>query len=536
MNVGTHDVGTQIEEHVEEIREKIDEHRELMEKTINDAAEKAVDEVKNRIESVSEMARCNKAAMLCHTIEGAVISVAYFAEFLKGDRSLLYVLATMILAMCAPVIEFIIYKKDKDSKILKHVIGYGFAVFYIFIILTTNNILAFTYAIPMLIAISVYNNYKYSIPINVGVIIVNMVQVALFFAQGIYTKETMATVEIQVAVTIIVSVYSMYTSKVLEVNSKLNARKIKEQGEATEHILNTTMQVSNKMVEDIEIINQKVSELSNAISATRDAMSEVNSGSTDTAEAVQRQLEQTEDIQQKVESVESGTAAIIDSMKETRSAISAGNNNVEMLVRSVHDSVESGRTVSSELLALGQYMEKMNSIVDIITEITTQTSLLALNASIEAARAGEAGKGFAVVASEISKMADGTQDATVRITGLIENVSEAINRVVSVSSAMIEMIEGQNSTTAKTAESFEIIGKNSDNVYENAQQLAEIVRELANANREIVDSISTISAISEEVAAHANDTYAISEQNGVTVSDVVAVSENLRNLAQKLHS
>ena len=58
----------------------------------------------------------------------------------------------------------------------------------------------------------------------------------------------------------------------------------------------------------------------------------------------------------------------------------------------------------------------MQSITQLINDVASQTSLLALNASIEAARAGEAGKGFAVVASEISNLAAKTKEATVNIT------------------------------------------------------------------------------------------------------------------------
>ena len=178
----------------------------------------------------------------------------------------------------------------------------------------------------------------------------------------------------------------------------------------------------------------------------------------------------------------------------------------------------------------------MNSVVDIINNITSQTSLLALNASIEAARAGEAGKGFSVVASEISKMANETQDATIKITDMIQNVMGTLNRVVEVTGQMIEMIEGQNAATEKTATSFKTISKNTDNIFENSQSLSEYVEELSDANKEIVDSISTISAISEEVAAHSGDTLNISENNIEVVSQVVAIANNLKKLAQELNN
>ena len=76
-----------------------------------------------------------------------------------------------------------------------------------------------------------------------------------------------------------------------------------------------------------------------------------------------------------------------------------------------------------ELNKLNEYTGMMQSIIDVINNITTQTSLLALNASIEAARAGEAGRGFSVVAGEISNLANQTTSATENITELINNVS-----------------------------------------------------------------------------------------------------------------
>lgn len=222
-------------------------------------------------------------------------------------------------------------------------------------------------------------------------------------------------------------------------------------------------------------------------------------------------------------------------MSETRQAIENGTVNVDALVQKVTQTVDSGKAVTQELGTLDTYIEKMHAIVDMITEIASQTSLLALNASIEAARAGQAGRGFAVVASEISKMAEETQTSTVKITGLIENVSGAVKRVISVSTGMIGMIEGQKDATQETARSFKTIGHNTDTIFEQSDVLAGAVKALAAANKEIVDSIATVSAISEEVAAHASDTYAVSEQNMKTVESVAALSDHLGTLASQLN-
>lgn len=481
-----------------------------------------------------ELARENTVAMNCHFLVCGIISIAYFVEFLKGDGTLLYVLATIILAMGPVVGEIICYKKQHDTKMIKHFVGIGYAILYTFVMFTTNNHFTFVYVIPMLIAITVYNDFKYSLPIEVGVVIVNVIQLALFFKRGIYTKADMASVEIQFFVIVLICGIQLYVSIVAE---KLNQKKLAElkaEHEKTEELLTRIMDTSDKMTQQITESAQKTASLGESMQAMKESMEEVNSGSNDTAEAVQSQLNQTEEIQAMVEQVEKGTENIIDSMNQNKEAIVQGNANVGILVKQAEETVESGKKVTEELSQLDTYMSQMNSILDIINSITSQTSLLALNASIEAARAGEAGRGFAVVASEISQMAQQTKDSTVQISQLIENVSNAIQMVVEVSGSMISMIESQNETTEKTAESFTVIEKNSDNVYGQSNELAAYVTKLADANKKIVDSISTISAISEEVAAHASDTLSATESNNVIVEELAALSGQLETLAQEL--
>lgn len=481
-----------------------------------------------------ELARENTVAMNCHFLVCGIISIAYFVEFLKGDGTLLYVLATIILAMGPVVGEIICYKKQHDTKMIKHFVGIGYAILYTFVMFTTNNHFTFVYVIPMLIAITVYNDFKYSLPIEVGVVIVNVIQLALFFKRGIYTKADMASVEIQFFVIVLICGIQLYVSIVAE---KLNQKKLAElkaEHEKTEELLTRIMDTSDKMTQQITESAQKTASLGESMQAMKESMEEVNSGSNDTAEAVQSQLNQTEEIQAMVEQVEKGTENIIDSMNQNKEAIAQGNANVGILVKQAEETVESGKKVTEELSQLDTYMSQMNSILDIINSITSQTSLLALNASIEAARAGEAGRGFAVVASEISQMAQQTKDSTVQISQLIENVSNAIQMVVEVSGSMISMIESQNETTEKTAESFTVIEKNSDNVYGQSNELAAYVTKLADANKKIIDSISTISAISEEVAAHASDTLSATESNNVIVKELAALSGQLETLAQEL--
>lgn len=115
----------------------------------------------------------------------------------------------------------------------------------------------------------------------------------------------------------------------------------------------------------------------------------------------------------------------------------------------------------------------------------------------------------------------------------LEDLKENMEQIYSVVD-MIEQIGGQNETTANAAKSFEEIAESTRVIGEKSTALQDDVKGLEKANLEIIDSISVISSISEEVAAHANTTYDISESNAQTVDEISGLIVNLRELAEKL--
>ena len=87
---------------------------------------------------------------------------------------------------------------------------------------------------------------------------------------------------------------------------------------------------------------------------------------------------------------------------------------------------ESVGEVSQTVEILNQESEAVNKALQAITDISDQTSLLALNASIEAARAGEQGRGFAVVADEVKQLSHKTKEAALGISQILKNFSQQI--------------------------------------------------------------------------------------------------------------
>jgi methyl-accepting chemotaxis protein len=116
---------------------------------------------------------------------------------------------------------------------------------------------------------------------------------------------------------------------------------------------------------------------------------------------------------------------------QLNASIAEIHQQAESSARTSHAAVASTGHANTTILSLSDVVERVGSIVGLISQIAAQTNLLALNATIEAARAGEAGQGFAVVASEVKTLATQTSKATEEIARQIAIIKEATRLSVS---------------------------------------------------------------------------------------------------------
>ncbi len=482
---------------------------------------------------ITDMERNNRTAMYCHLFEALIIVGTYVVEMLRGNRTALYT-GVLVLLAAAPVIgELFFWSRDRKSAMIKHLAAQGFAVMYIFILFTTTNNMTFLYAIPMILVISVYSDRAYTAKISIGIILGNLIVVAAGAVTGGFGFRDMESGLLQMMVVVLVGLYSFFTTMTSEENNRQKLKLANDAHDETERILKNVSMTSQVMQVGVDEIHSRVEQLQESSLATKDAMREVTAGATDTAQAAQEQLQQTGMIGQKVEMVGNAAAEITECMQQTLQVLGAGIRDMDALVKEVDGSVKNSVDAAGKLETLDKYITEMNSIVELIGGITAQTSLLALNASIEAARAGEAGRGFAVVATEISALATQTKDATEHITRLIANVSTSIGQVVAVIRNMIQGINEQKESTGNTAVSFRTIEENTYAIRDNVEQLTGSVEELKVANQEIMDSVQMISAVSQEVSAHASETLEAEEDNMRNLKVIAEQSQELIALTRK---
>ena len=181
---------------------------------------------------------------------------------------------------------------------------------------------------------------------------------------------------------------------------------------------------------------------------------------------------------------------------------------------------ESVRTTASHVQELGTQSTRISSILNVISDIASQTNLLALNAAIEAARAGEQGRGFAVVADEVRKLAERTAHSTAEISGMVETIQSGTTRAVEGMAAGLLQV-GENVSLAQQARAA------FDQMNANAGEVSQVVQQIAQAVTSETDTETAIQSHIEHVCS-------LIEQNDRAMQNVVASASRLKNMSGAL--
>ena len=485
--------------------------------------------------SEQELKQVNKVAVFCHAIIVAALLGAYVVEVFKGTRTVGYYAVFSALAAIPLIANLVLLKLNPANKLIKHILGFGYGIFYCFVIFTTIEPVAFTYAIPMLVVILLYNDLRYCTVISSSAVLANIIYtIYQAVAVGI-PSDDIKTYEIRIAAITLVGLFLCLSTYVSAKINRVKMDDINLEKDNISRLLQHTVNVSGEITKGIGDVTGHMKELGGAVSETRNAMQEVSSGTNDTAESIQSQLGKTEEIQHNIEQLANMAESIAESMEQAKENVAIGRKNIDSLNEQMAVSERAGNEVVESMKSLEEYMTNVQSIIDLITSVASQTSLLALNASIEAARAGEAGRGFAVVATEISNLANQTQTATVNITEVIHNVSDKLDVAANAVEQLMSNSKKQSESANQAADSFVLISESTERVNEQSERLGNAVTRLTDANSAIVESIQTISAIMQEVSAHSQETYTVSERNTGIVGEVTRLVDNLNEQAQRLN-
>nr|WP_097304817.1 methyl-accepting chemotaxis protein [Pseudomonas chlororaphis] len=184
---------------------------------------------------------------------------------------------------------------------------------------------------------------------------------------------------------------------------------IREVSSATEHVNEVALRVVSASNSSMLNSDEQASR-TNSVAA---AINQLGAAAQEIARNAAQASQQASDARNLAEDGQQVVDRSILAMNQLSDMISASSSNIE--------------TLNSKTVNIGQ-------ILEVITSISQQTNLLALNAAIEAARAGEAGRGFAVVADEVRNLAHRTQESAQQVQTMIEELQVGARESVSTMS------------------------------------------------------------------------------------------------------
>ncbi|PGB60621.1 methyl-accepting chemotaxis protein [Bacillus wiedmannii] len=308
---------------------------------------------------------------------------------------------------------------------------------------------------------------------------------------------------------------------------------------------NNTIKKFNRIIDKVRQTAEQVSTSSQELSVSTKENSIAFKGIVSAITGLNLEAHSHEYVVQKclgiVQEMESKMKEITGAAKQVRNASEdmeqhsgEGKDLIKQIVNQMKRIQDTVQDVSSSMYALEARSKEISEILTVITTMSNQTSLLALNASTEASCDGEVGKGFLVVTDEVRILAEKTETSARNIAKLIdETQAEADEALRSIQKSSKEVESGI--TLVQRGRSF------FEKISESAQSVASQIKVASNNSNDILKDNQTIVQIVNELS-HIANTYVNSSSNVETsmkeqelyVQDIAELANSLNWLSQEL--
>lgn len=278
------------------------------------------------------------------------------------------------------------------------------------------------------------------------------------------------------------------------------------------------------MVENLRRMSSEVREEINIlVSSTSEIMAATAQGTSSAAQTASS-VSQTTATMEEIKAISTQTmekAQMLGQMAErTRQEGEHGARALEQTTAAMRLIRERVEAIATTILALSEQTQQVGEITTAVSTLAQQSKMLALNASIEAAKAGEAGKGFAVVAAEVKDLAEQSQQATLQVQKILEDIRHATDKAVMATEEGTKQADAGMSLVERTTEAV--------------QKLSEVIHETSVASQQIVAAVRQESSGVDQVSMAMADINKAARQVAAATQQTSLAARDLGMVADKL--
>jgi len=314
-----------------------------------------------------------------------------------------------------------------------------------------------------------------------------------------------------------------------------------------EEMLSKMMAVTEKSTDVSNSLAQSVNNLSLMTEQTTISNEDISLRTTKLAEGSKNSIKCMEEASSEVESMSENLQKISEESKKigiiSEQVKQMTENNEQVISNAVEkmSAIAVATMQSKEIIAkLEQRSSEISNFVEVITQISEQTNLLAINASIESARAGEQGKGFSVVAQEIRNLAEEAQkaakDISTSINKIIEDTQEAVSSMDNGSKLVetgLKIIEEARNSFTKVVTANKNINDMLSVVNGDTLETAALSKKIVNLVADVKNTNTNALYDIEQIAMASGNLVASMQEVDLAVDDIETMSRELLEVVQK---
>ncbi len=277
-----------------------------------------------------------------------------------------------------------------------------------------------------------------------------------------------------------------------------------------------------------------VSSATDTTETVANAVQEMSRASMTMAESVQDIAASIQSMGDNIDEIKDLSENAADTANEVGAEATKAQVELDNLIKANASTIQTTDAIVEGINKSAEAVSKIDIAASSIRDIASQTSLLSLNASIEAARAGEAGRGFAVVAEEIGKLAQQSSESSEEIQSIIADILAASENNTKSANVIKESVGEEGKALAKVVESFNTVLEGAKSTADAVDTIKDKTVSLNTSKSEVVDSISTLSSISEENAASCEVTNSSMGEMRSTIAEINQQANDTNEIAESL--